>query len=70
MQCTGRSLFSYRWPRTPRTDLQFLLIGLERPREELYRRIEARVDAMFAGRARVRGHGPACQGLRAEGPRA
>ena len=29
-QATGRSLFSFRWPRTPRADMQFLLIGLER----------------------------------------
>ena len=46
-QATGRSLFSYRWPRVRRTDMQFLLIGLERPRQELYRRIDERVGAMF-----------------------
>jgi tRNA dimethylallyltransferase len=45
---TGRSLFSYKWPRVPRTDMRFLVVGLDRPREELYRRIAARVDAMFA----------------------
>jgi tRNA dimethylallyltransferase len=44
---TGRSLFSYRWPRTPRNDLEFLLIGLDRPRDELYRRINERVRGMF-----------------------
>jgi tRNA dimethylallyltransferase len=27
--------------------MQFLTIGLERPRQELYQRIEERVDAMF-----------------------
>jgi tRNA dimethylallyltransferase len=47
-QATGRSLFSYRWPRVPRSDMEFLLIGLDRPREELYRRIDQRVEAMFA----------------------
>ena len=31
-QATGRSLFSYRWPRAQRADMQFLLLGLERPR--------------------------------------
>ena len=48
LESTGRSLFSYRWPRTPRAEFQFLIIGLEREREELYRRIDARVNAMFA----------------------
>jgi tRNA dimethylallyltransferase len=46
-QATGRSLFSYRWPRVPRSDMQFLLIGLERPRQELYQRIDTRVETMF-----------------------
>jgi tRNA dimethylallyltransferase len=44
---TGRSLFSFRWPRTLRKDFRFLLIGLEREREELYHRIGERVDRMF-----------------------
>jgi tRNA dimethylallyltransferase len=44
---TGRSLFSFKWPRLARTDMRFLVVGLDRPREEIYRRIEARVDAMF-----------------------
>jgi len=46
-QSTGRSLYSFSWPRAPRADMQFLLIGLDRPREELYRRIVQRVAAMF-----------------------
>ncbi len=46
-QSTGRSLFSYRWPRAPRTDMRFLLVGLDRPRAELYQRIAERVDGMF-----------------------
>jgi tRNA dimethylallyltransferase len=46
-ESTGRSLFSFRWPRVPRKDFRFLLIGLEREREELYRRIGERVDRMF-----------------------
>jgi tRNA dimethylallyltransferase len=48
LESTGRSLFSYRWPRTPRADFRFLVIGLERERDELYHRIDARVKAMFA----------------------
>ena len=47
-ESTGKSLFSFRWPRTPRGDFRFLLIGLEREREELYRRIGERVERMFA----------------------
>lgn len=46
-QATGRSLFSYKWPRAPRGDMRFLLIGLDRPRDEVYKRIETRVHAMF-----------------------
>lgn len=46
-QSTGRSLYSYAWPRVPRTDMRFLLVGLDRPRDELYRRIDERVEAMF-----------------------
>ena len=46
-QATGRSLFSYRWPRVPRTDMQFLIVGLDRPRADLYARIDRRVDQMF-----------------------
>lgn len=48
LETTGRSVYSFARPSTPRTDHEFLVIGLERPREELYRRIEARVDAMFS----------------------
>jgi tRNA dimethylallyltransferase len=47
LESTGRSVFSYNWPRTLRSDLHFTIIGLTRPREELYERIEARVDGMF-----------------------
>lgn len=72
----GKSLFSYRWPRTPRTDMRFLLVGLVRPREELYARIDARVQVMFAG-GLVRevkgllemGYGPSDPGMRGIGYR-
>ncbi len=48
IEATGRSVFSYRWPRSLRGEFDFLILGLERPREELYRRIDSRVDLMFA----------------------
>jgi tRNA dimethylallyltransferase len=73
-QSTGRSLFSFRWPRRPRADMHFLLIGLDRPRDELYRRIDARVQAMFdAGLLDEvkglldRGYGPKDPGMRGIG---
>jgi tRNA dimethylallyltransferase len=47
LQSTGRSLYSFEWPRSPRVDMRFLLVGLDRPREDLYRRIDARVQSMF-----------------------
>lgn len=48
LEATGKSIFSFRWPRTPRQDFRFLLLGLQRDREELYRRIDARVERMFS----------------------
>ncbi|WP_455383276.1 tRNA (adenosine(37)-N6)-dimethylallyltransferase MiaA [Salinispira pacifica] len=44
---TGKPLSRFEVPDTPRSDLDVLVIGLNRPREELYRRIDARVEAMF-----------------------
>lgn len=48
LNATGRSVFSFRWPSGLRTDFCFLLVGLDRERGELYKRIEARVGGMFA----------------------
>jgi tRNA dimethylallyltransferase len=48
LESSGRSVFSYQWPRSLRRDYRFSILGLRRPREELYQRIDARVDAMFA----------------------
>lgn len=45
---TGRPLSSYQPPTVPRDGYRFLLIGLRRLREQLYRRIEYRVQEMFA----------------------
>ncbi|MCX6054670.1 MAG: tRNA (adenosine(37)-N6)-dimethylallyltransferase MiaA [Chloroflexi bacterium] len=43
--CTGK-LFSDQVEKEPR-DLDFKIIGLIRPREELYQRVDQRIDAMF-----------------------
>lgn len=48
LEATGESLFSFRWPRALRKDFRFLVIGLQRDREELYGRIDQRVEQMFA----------------------
>ncbi len=44
---TGRPLSSYQRPSVPRPGYEVRLLGLDRPRPELYARIDARVDAMF-----------------------
>ncbi|WP_319561487.1 tRNA (adenosine(37)-N6)-dimethylallyltransferase MiaA [Marispirochaeta sp.] len=44
---SGRPLSSYKVPEKPRRGLDPLIIGLQRPREELYRRINRRVELMF-----------------------
>jgi tRNA dimethylallyltransferase len=44
---SGRPLSSFRVPDTMREGLDPLIIGLCRPREELYRRIDRRVEQMF-----------------------
>ncbi len=48
LEATGESVFAFRWPRAPRRDFRFLLLGLQRDRDELYRRIDARVEAMWS----------------------
>lgn len=48
LRLAGRPLSSFAVPAEPRAEHELLLIALDRPREELYARIEARVDAMFA----------------------
>lgn len=44
---TGQPLSSYSLPTVPRYGMQPLLIGLERPKEELWERIRIRVENMF-----------------------
>ncbi len=76
LRTTGRSVFSFEWPRALRAGYDFLILGLERPRETLYRRIGSRVRRMFeAGLVdEVRrliglGYGPRDPGMRAIGYR-
>ncbi len=76
LETTGESIFSFRWPRTPRRDFRFLLLGLQRDREELYQRIEARVDGMFSAglveevkHLLAMGYGPGDPGMRGIGYR-
>jgi tRNA dimethylallyltransferase len=45
---SGRPRSAFVNPDVPRDCYRFLLIGLERPREELYRRIDRRVEQMIA----------------------
>ena len=47
LRLTGRPLSSYKVSAEPRPEYDLLLIALNRPRKELYARIEARVKAMF-----------------------
>ena len=76
LETTGRSVYTFAWPSSPRKDHEFLVIGLDRPRDDLYRRIEARVDGMFqAGlvdevkRLLEAGFGPRDPGMRGIGYR-
>ncbi len=76
LETTGRSVYSFAWPSSPRKDHTFLVIGLDRPRDELYRRIEARVDGMFQSglldevkRLLEAGFGPRDPGMRGIGYR-
>lgn len=45
-QC-GQPLSAFKLPKTPRTDVRVLAIGLRRTRENLVQRIEKRVDSMI-----------------------
>ncbi|MGO9411354.1 MAG: tRNA (adenosine(37)-N6)-dimethylallyltransferase MiaA [Spirochaetia bacterium] len=76
LESTGESVFSFRWPRTLRDDFQFLILGLRREREDLYRRIDQRVDGMFSNGLLEEvktllslGYGPADPGMRGIGYR-
>ena len=75
-RASGRPLSSFANPDRPRADYSVLTLGLARERPELYRRIDARVEGMFAaGLPRevsgllARGYGPGDPGLRGIGYR-
>lgn len=72
----GKPLSAYPVPDTVRAKYDFLCLGLERPREELYERINSRVDNMFelglAAEVRslvLRGYGADAPGMRGIGYR-
>ncbi len=67
-RATGRPLSSYALPSVPREKYRFLLIALLRDREELYRRIEERVDQMFAAGLAEEFRSLADSGLTADAP--
>jgi tRNA dimethylallyltransferase len=73
---TGRPLADFAAPGEARSAYDFLVVELGRPREELYARIDARVDAMFARglEAEVaglvaKGYGAGAPGMKAIGYR-
>ncbi len=47
IRSTRRALSSFHVPSVPRNHYDLLIIGLDRPREELYRRIDLRVNQMM-----------------------
>ena len=76
LRLSGRPLSSYGVSSPPRPQYRFLVIGLSRPREELYTRIQKRCAAMFAQglpdevrRLHGAGYTPRDPGLRAIGYR-
>lgn len=48
LEVTGDPLSACKVPESPRQHYDFLLLGLKRPRELLYERINRRVDKMFS----------------------
>jgi len=76
LRATGMAPSTFAPKPEARSDLSFLIVGVERPREELKERIRLRVAAMLeAGLAaefaalRARGYGPDAPGLKAIGYR-
>ena len=73
-RCSGRPLSEFAVPSLPRADWKVLALGLDRPRNQLYHRIEQRVQAMMAAGlvAEVEGlvaagYGPGDPGMKAIG---
>ncbi len=73
-RCSGKALSSFAPSTVPRGRWNTLVIGLDRPREELYARIDSRVDTMVAqglqaevSRLIETGYGSASPGMKAIG---
>ncbi|MDR0601509.1 MAG: tRNA (adenosine(37)-N6)-dimethylallyltransferase MiaA [Treponema sp.] len=73
---TGRPLSAWKQNGGPGSPFSFVIAGIRRPREELYRRINERSAAMFRGglagevrRLAEAGYGPGNPGMRAIGYR-
>jgi tRNA dimethylallyltransferase len=76
VRATHRPMTDFAPASERRQDRDFLILGLERPREELHSRIDARVDAMFAlglpaevAKLRAAGCGAGTPGMQAIGYR-
>lgn len=76
LRATGRPMADFAASSSPRGRYRFLPVELSRPRGELARRIDARVDAMFArglaaevSALAERGYGPEAPGMKAIGYR-
>jgi len=76
LRAAGRPLADFAAPTQARAAWDFLVLGIERPREELNARIDARVDAMLAAglagevaRLAAAGYGPGDPGMKAIGYR-
>ena len=65
---SGRPLSEFRKPSSPRGQYRILLIGLRREREQLYRRIDQRVEGMFAAGLVEEVRGLIAAGYRAQDP--
>jgi len=65
---SGRPRSSFVNPGVPREGYRFLRIGLERPRDELYRRIDRRVQEMLAAGLASEVNGLLARGYRSGDP--
>ncbi len=68
VRATGRPLGDFASPKSARVDLDLLIVGIERSREELRARIDARVDGMFDDGLAREVHGMRSSGLRSDAP--
>lgn len=76
IRASGKPLSAFAPSESPRSGYRFLVLGVERPREELRERIAQRVEAMFiaglpaeVARLRKMGYNADCPGMQAIGYR-